>query len=121
MTKDLWGREIYEVPVIGLFGILKVHRQDLVTTFNCFLIVFKALGSQLFEFYNEDEKTAEAHFVPATLKKCRYFAQVEILRHTTYYLSRLGHFQTQKFITLTILAWARLEEPHQHLSLLFVA
>ena len=55
MTKDLMDGEIYEIPVIGLFSILQIHRQDFIATSNGRLIVFKSFRCKSFELRHENQ------------------------------------------------------------------
>ena len=109
--------EVDEIPVVGLLGILQIHRQDFIATANGGLIVGQPFRSQPFELRHKNQQSTETNLMPAAHQQRWDFAQREVLGNGTYHLARLWHFQAKKLIALTILTRSCLEEPHEDLSL----
>ena len=120
LAKDLMDGEIDQIPIVGLLGIAQIHRQDLIATTNSRLIVYQPFRGQPFELRHEYQQSAEPDLMPTVHQQLRDLAQREVFRDGTHHLARLGHFQSEERIALTILARSGLEEPHEDLALLVV-
>ena len=117
MAEDLGDGEVDEVPVVGALGVLEIEGEDFIATADGGVIVFEALGGELLKFRHEDEQSAETDFVPAAHKEFGDFAQREVFCHALDDFARLGYFESEELVALTIFAGTGLEETHKHLSL----
>ena len=121
VAQNLGGGKVYQVPVVGLSGILQIERQYLVAVADGLFVICQSLRGLSLKLCHEYQQSAEPHFVPMRHQQLRHLAKGEVLGCEPDDLTRLRHLQSQEFVALAIFARFSLEEAHQHSSLLIVA